>query len=513
MVALKERSLQDKRLKTLGNRFWRLNHLYYILNEQGERILFKMNAVQKALYFALHWLNIIPKSRQHGITTFIAIFKLDACLFNSNVRAGIIAHKLLDAKKIFRDKIRYAYDNLPEDLKAARPLTKDDALELMFLNNSGIYVGTSMRSGTLQYLHVSEYGWTCTHAPKKAVEIKSGAMETIHEKGMIFIESTYESPEGDFPDMCDEAEKIRQSGRELGPLDYKIHFFAWHEKESNITDPRFVEISPIQHEYFDKLEEVFDKKFTPEQRAWYVAKKKTLKHLMYQQHPSTLEEAKIASVEGAYFAVEMARMREDGRICRVPHLPDYPVHTVCDLGLGSHMPWIFFQGLGQEIHIINCFSLSEKSDIRGGAVFYRNMLDDMRDAHEYKYGKHFCPFDVNKGEIGTGEAIYDTFVRGGIEFEILEQEHFVLDGIERMTNMFPILWIDSEKCQPLITAWSSYHREWIEKLQKYSEIPHPDKSSHYADAGRYLSKVIEDGLYKSSNMSRERWRLLKAQHA
>ena len=120
---------------------------------------------------------------------------------------------------------------------------------------------------------------------------------------------------------------------------------------------------------------------------------------------------------------------------------------------------------------------------------------------------------MTKGEIGTGEAIYETFKRNGIEFEKLEQEHYVLDGIERMTNLFPKLWIDSELCQPLIIAWSSYHREWIEKLEKYSEIPHQDKSCHFADAGRYLSKVIEDGSYKSGNMSKERWRMLKAQYA
>ena len=516
MIATKTTKLNTKtkaRLKKLGNRYWRLNHLYYILDQEGMRILFEMNVVQRLLYFALWWLNIIPKSRQHGITTFIAIFMLDACLFNSNMRCGIIAHKLADAKKIFRDKIRYAYENLPADLKAAVSLVKDDAQELIWRNNSGIYVGTSMRSGTLQMLHVSEYAWTCTHAPLKAAEIKAGAMETIHEKGMIFIESTFEGPMGDFPEMCKEAEQIRQRGRELGPLDYKIHFFNWMQKESNVTDPRFVEISPEMNVYFGKLEDIYSKTITPGQRAWYVAKKKTLKHLMLKEHPSTLEEASIAAVEGAYYAAEMAQMREEGRICCVRHVKDYPVHTVCDLGLGGHMPWIFFQVIGLEVHIINCFALSDKSDIRGGAVFYREMLDKMKEKHGYIYGKHFAPFDMVKGEIGTGEAVYQTFARNGINFVKLEQEDYVLDGIERMTNLYPRLWIDSELCQDLIIAWSSYHREWIDKLDRYSDGPHPDKSSHYADAGRYLSKVIESGMYRSSNMSKERWRQLKAEYA
>lgn len=504
MEKLKECCLTEQRAKTLGDRYWRLNNLYWIMTEQGEKIkfAFKARPVLELLYFALWWLNIIPKSRQHGITTFIAIFMLDACLFNSNVRCGIIAHKLNDAKKIFRDKIKYAYDHLPEDLKIARELVKDDTEELLFNNNSGIYVGTSMRSGTLQYLHVSEYGWICTHAPAKAAEIKAGAMETVHEDGMIFVESTFEGPIGDFPMMCNDAEKIRVSGRELGRLDYKIHFFAWHQKPENVTDPKFVQISPEQHKYFDKLEKTFRKEFTLPQRAWYVAKKKVLKHLMFKEHPSTFEEASIASVEGAYHAEYISEMREHGRICRVPHLPSHPVHTVCDLGVGGHMPWLFFQMVGLECHIIDEFCLDDKADVLGGAPFFKRMLDTKRNDIGYSYGKYFCPFDVVKHEIGTGQTIYNTFEQNGITFKKLDQETNVIDGIHRLQNYFPIIYIDAEKCPKLIEALSTYHREWIENLQRYDTRPHKDKSEHLADAARYLSMVLDLRLYVMEDRNR-----------
>ena len=67
------------------------------------------------------YLNVILKARQLGFTTFIQLFMLDACLFNPNIRAGTIAHTLDDARVIFRDKVKFVYDNLPEDLKAAMP--------------------------------------------------------------------------------------------------------------------------------------------------------------------------------------------------------------------------------------------------------------------------------------------------------------------------------------------------------------------------------------------------------
>jgi len=472
-----------------------LNHLYYQLDEDGNRFLFKMNAVQKILYFALWWNNIIPKSRQHGITTLISVFMLDSCLFNSNIRAGLIAHKLADAKKIFRDKIRYAYDNLPKDLLSCITLIKDDAQELLFSNNSSIYVGTSMRSGTLQILHVSEYGWMCTHAPKKAEEVKSGALETVHAGGFILIEATAEGPIGDFPEMCEAAGQKELSGAELGPMDYRRHFFAWHQKESNVTDPKYVEISDKLHDYFDGIERIYKTILTPGQRAWYTAKKKTLKHLIYKEHPSTLEELFMSAVEGSYYAQEVSETREDGRITVVPHNPRFPVHTVCDLGIMVNTPWIFFQVINLQVRIIDCFCLDKKDDARGGMAFYKSMLDAKKDRFKYNYGKYFCPADVSKEEQGTGLSLYETAKQQGIIFTKLKRELSVLDGIERVTNMFPSLWMDSEKCQPLIKALTSYRREWIEASGMYAEKPVHDSASHYSDAMRYLSTVIEDELY------------------
>ncbi len=93
-------------LKTnLSNKWWRLNNLYYVINEEGQKVLFVPNEEQEKLFDDLWYLNIILKARQLGFTTFIDIYFLDEVLFNSNVEASIIAHNKEDATKIFRRKV------------------------------------------------------------------------------------------------------------------------------------------------------------------------------------------------------------------------------------------------------------------------------------------------------------------------------------------------------------------------------------------------------------------------
>ena len=44
-------------------------------------------------------------------------------LGKANVREGTIAHTLADARTIFRDKVKYPYENLPEGLRRHRQMT------------------------------------------------------------------------------------------------------------------------------------------------------------------------------------------------------------------------------------------------------------------------------------------------------------------------------------------------------------------------------------------------------
>lgn len=282
---------------------WRLNNLYMVIDEAGRKVPFKMNKVQAELFRHLWYLNIILKSRQHGITTFVCMFFLDTCLWEPNVHAGIIAHNREDAESFFNDKVQYAYNNLPGQIRDSRPAISENARELSFSNGSVIRVGTSMRSSTNQLLHISEFGKLCAKFPERAREVITGALNTVHVSGdqMILIESTAEGRTGAFHDMAMTALQKAKRGNKLNRLDYKFHFFPWY-KDARNTIPAGMPIPQDLQIYFDDLEQIHGIHLTAGQKAWYAAKKETQGDDMKREHPTLPEEAFEATAASCYFS-------------------------------------------------------------------------------------------------------------------------------------------------------------------------------------------------------------------
>ena len=212
-------AFQDKR--------WRLNNLYSIKDPHGNKVKFNLNWAQQTLLDCTHPNIIVLKCRQIGITTYFSLLLLDAVLWEDNVQEGIIAQTLEDSSNIFKDKLKYAFDNLDPRIRPLFQCIGDSAKELAFKHGSVIRVGTSLRGHTLQYLHVSEFGKVCARDPEKAREIVTGAFNTVHVGQSIFVESTAEGKEGHFFDMCQTAFDQEKSGKILGPLDFKPFFFPW----------------------------------------------------------------------------------------------------------------------------------------------------------------------------------------------------------------------------------------------------------------------------------------------
>lgn len=484
----------------LNNRWWRINNLYMIQNKQGQKVKFKANWAQKLLYFGLWYCSLILKARQLGITTFICILYLDACLFNSNTHAGIIAHNREDAEEFFNNKVKFAYDNLPPNIKATRRATTDTARQLRFENGSSIRVGTSMRSGTLQYLHISEFGKICAKYPDKAQEIVTGALNTVQAGQFICIESTAEGQHGYFFDYCHKAQNMEREGRKLTELDFKFFFFPWWKHPEYVMDLAGVVIPQEDREYFERLKEEHGIELSDEQRAWYVKKKETQGEDMMREYPSTPEEAFHASIKGAYYAKQMAKIREQRRICRVPYEPGIKVNTGWDLGMDDQTVIWFHQRVGLENRFIDYYEINGE-----GLHHFAKVLQEKG----YVYGDHYLPHDVSVKELGTGKTRIETLEKLGLTNIVVVSRELDLseeDGIEAVRNLLASSWFDEARCAQGIAALDAYRKEWDEKVGGFRARPVHDWSSHPADALRtfamgYSPRAVVQG--KRNNRRRD----------
>jgi len=468
--------------KNLSDQKWRLNNLYKVKTKEGRVETFKMNAVQEAFFDSMHYRNIILKARQLGFTTFIDLYILDTCLFNPTVKAGIIAHHMDDAKTIFEEKVKFTYDNLDPQIRAELGAKTDRANEIKFSNESSIRVSTSFRSGTLQILHISEFGKIAAKYPDKAVEIISGAMEAVPLDGLMFVESTAEGREGAFYDMTMTAKKLKDGKKKLTNLDFKFLFFPWWEDPTYTMDPGGVVVTTEDMNYFRDLE-AQGVHLTDGQKAWWIKKYSILGDKMFRENPSYPEEAFKASLVGAYFGKTIAEMRRQGRIGDVPYEAGFAVDTFWDLGMSDSMCIWFCQRIGRERRIIDYYSASGE-----GMAHYANMLKEKG----YVYGTHFMPHDANVRELGTGEKRSDVAMRLGITPINMvprpKSSDQLLDQIEETRNFLATCWIDESKCdsgdQSGLKCLESYRKEWDEKLGTFKTSPLHNWASHGADAMR-----------------------------
>ena len=235
--------------------FWyRIDNFYFVKNESGQKVKFHLRWAQRFLLKNLWFLNIILKARQLGFTTVICIYYLDCILFSKNKSAGIIAHTQDDAENIFNNKIKFAWDSLPEWFRNGYQVDTSNAKQLKFNNGGSIRVATSMRSDTLQYLLITELGTLSLKYPEKAKEVISGSLNTIHKEQTLIIESTAKGQSGKFYDLCMMALRFWRGKKKLSVMDYEFFFFPWFLNPEYVLYDNNVVVPQNMEDYFNKVE-------------------------------------------------------------------------------------------------------------------------------------------------------------------------------------------------------------------------------------------------------------------
>lgn len=489
----------DELERNLSDPMWRLTSgfLYQILikgdeDTEGLKAPFIPNPHQMNFLNNLWYRNIILKARQLGFTTAIAIYYLDCCLFGEgNIRAGMIAQDKDAAQSLFRDKVKFAYDNLPDEIRERFPLARDSAAELLFAhNNSAIRVGTSMRSGTLQYLHVSEFGKICAKYPQKAKEVLTGSIPAVAPGGIVIIESTAEGDEGAFFNMSETSRNKKESGATLSKKDYKFHFYPWHGGNEYRLDAD-IYITDQEHQYFDRIEQECGIKIDALQRNWYIATRDNdfqgSSELMWQEYPSTPQEAFKKSKEGCWYTEQFIKVRRETRICSLPIRTDVPVNTFWDIGNSDGTAIWFHQRVGMQDLFI---------DFEEGWGEPYEYFTKVMQTKGYLWGKHYLPHDgahERQGQVANLSPQKMLQNLGLKDVVIVPRVSELLHGINKTRNaLMNDVWFDLDRCKKGLQHLENYTRKFNGNAQKYTSEPvKTDGHSEASDAFRQFAQIRE----------------------
>ncbi len=182
-----------------------------------------------------------------------------------------------------------------------------------------------------------------------------------------------------------------------------------------------------------------------------------------------------AAIKGAYYAHQLAKAREDGRITSVPYDEMLPVYTWWDLGVGDATSIIFMQSLGKEWRMIDYYEATGE-----GLGHYIDMLEEKK----YRYQGHYAPHDIKVREMTSGRSRLEIAKELGIDFHIVPKLT-IEDGINAARMKFSQLWIDEKKCSRFLHCLSLYRKEWDDKRGAFRNRPLHDFTSNAADALRY----------------------------
>lgn len=500
----------------LGDRWWRLNNLYWIQDAHGRKVKFRVNWAQRAFYIAMWWLNVVLKARQLGMSTFTLVMMLDRCLFNGDQTCGIIDKTDKDAKRKL-DRIEFAYDHLddPDDpttaslgvlIKQAIRMDAKNESEIAFSNGSGIWAGTSLRGGTIQMLLISELGYISFYNPKRAAEIKTGALNTVHKGNIVIIESTHEGGKyGVNYDMIKVAQKSPEKPPALTIMDWRFHFFAWHKEPSYVLPIEGeLKLSEELVDYFEKLERDDGIKLTPEQKHWYSKKHATQGDAMWKEFPSTPEEAVNAVIKGAIYGKLISKLRAQKRIVEFQHDPTAPIFAFWDIGFSDFTSIWLLQIVGRDICALRYFCRNQQD-----AAYYMARCVEWERFYGQPIAWHYLPHDADKKEgMGSGKSTKDFLIEAGMDrrrITVVPRTPDLWLGINWLRGLLPRFYFHRKHCgedwaiddaaMPSgIACLESYHtKEEITEGMQY-DVPVHDAASHGADSLRTFAEAERQGL-------------------
>lgn len=197
-----------------------------------------------------------------------------------------------------------------------------------------------------------------------------------------------------------------------------------------------------------------------------------------------------AQIPGAVYAEELRRAIDDKRIGSLPIDPGLPVNTCWDLGFNDETSIWFWQAVGKEVRLVDYYQNSRKS-IPHYVTYIKEWA--LRNQCSWELGRHLGPHDCERHDMsGKTAQIYAR--ECGLNMEKTPRPLKKRDGIAAVRKLFPRLWIDNDRAEMGYNCLSSYHREYDDVKQTFTDTPVHDWSSHGADALQTLALGFNEAM-------------------
>lgn len=492
---------------------WRLNHLYWIEQKNAPPCRFVMNWAQKEFFAGMHTRNNILKARQLGMSTLTALLILDNCLFNANFHAAIVDKTLEDAKEKIR-KIAFAINALTEPpdgetdsslakfcrLVASSMAPQVTATKITFANGSDVRASATFRGGTIQFLHISEFGHMANNFPQRAREVISGSLNSVPANGTIVMESTHEGGKtGENYRMTKQA--MNKVGKRLLPLDYKFFFFPWWKQpEYRAKSDEPLTLDTEMRDYFALLS-TEGIQLDDEQKRWYAAQNAVFGGMTKQEYPSTPEEAFETAVEGSIYGSIITRLRAAGLMAGIfePE-DDKPLYVSWDIGMSDNMAIWLVQPSASGKFLVLDYHTANNKDLN----HYVGIIRSWEGLYGQAIASHFLPHDAAQRDKATGISFQQNFAARGLPSRIVPRVSDVWLGID-ITRKILRHCAFHARCSEPVTVDGVEYMSGVNALENYQtaplgkngverRTPLHNACSHAADAFRTFAQAWQVGF-------------------
>ena len=196
-----------------------------------------------------------------------------------------------------------------------------------------------------------------------------------------------------------------------------------------------------------------------------------------------------AAIKGAWYAKELAKCREKGRITLVPYDEDLPVGTAWDLGIDDWMViWFWQQSPAGQVRLIDYYSVEGE-----GLQHCARVLQEKG----YVYAPadetmHLAPADIKVRELGTNaKTRYEIARKLGIRFRVVKKVSLA-DGISATRALFSRCWFDEEHCRQGLHGLRNYTKQYNRAMNEFTGTPVHNWASHPADGLRTLAVGLKE---------------------